>query len=362
MHDCPTPNGPQTPRRRGAPSGRTPRRSHGRNFNWGAARIGPTPVRTARPAPDVAPWRLLSVDQVVRELLTPRTVQRLDNAPAAKLPTLLRRDCDLGAAGRMRVWEHDGRCRVGARPAAHPGIELAWIETGEVHYQIGAARIAAGAGTVVVVPTWVEHVTTFEQPVRGIALQLDPGLVAEIGDAAAPASGAPRLEYGRAEPGSIPSLVTLLEREAARRESGWRIAADALVEAIVVQMLRAAPATREGRGARDARIAAALEAIESRYAEPLSVDDLARAAGMSRFHFSRLFREQIGEAPYQHLLRVRIGRALELLRNHRRSVTEAALEVGFQDLGRFSRLFRAQVGCLPSELRGKRASSDSFDA
>jgi transcriptional regulator GlxA family with amidase domain len=273
--------------------------------------------------------------------------------PSALRP-LLRRDCELGGVARLRVWEHDGSARIAARPAAHPGIELAWIDTGHVHYAVGSTEISAGPGAVVVVPTWAEHTTTFDTAVRGIALQLDPELVAEISDAAAPRSA--RLSAGQADPGTIPTLVTLLEREIARAAAGWRIAADALIEAIVVEMLRAAPGASDGRAARDARIAAAVDAIETRYAEPLSVDDLARAAGMSRFHFSRLFREQIGEAPYQHLLRIRIARAAELLRHHRRSVTEAALEVGFQDLGRFSRVFRAQIGCLPSAL-GRRTIS-----
>ncbi len=90
--------------------------------------------------------------------------------------------------------------------------------------------------------------------------------------------------------------------------------------------------------------------MESRYAEPLGVDDLSRIAGISRAHFSRRFREALGLSPYQYLQRVRIDRARELLgRGH--GVTEAALSVGYRDLGRFAQAFRRQVGCAPSELR-----------
>jgi transcriptional regulator GlxA family with amidase domain len=103
------------------------------------------------------------------------------------------------------------------------------------------------------------------------------------------------------------------------------------------------------------RVSLSLDHIHSAYAEPLTVDDLARSAGMSRFHFSRLFHEQVGDAPYRYLLRVRIARAAELLRGGRHSVTEAALAVGFQDLGRFRRLFRREIGCRPSEVARRSA-------
>jgi AraC-like DNA-binding protein len=130
-------------------------------------------------------------------------------------------------------------------------------------------------------------------------------------------------------------------------------------EAMIVYALRAGRREpRTIRRPRDPRIRAALDAMNARYAEPLTVDDLARAAAMSRFHFSRLFRDEVGEAPYQHLLRVRVARAAELLQNGRTSVTEAALAVGFHDFSRFSRTFRRFIGRLPVEVaRGSRMNA-----
>jgi len=93
--------------------------------------------------------------------------------------------------------------------------------------------------------------------------------------------------------------------------------------------------------------------MESHYAEPLGIADLSRAAGISRAHFSRRFRDALGLSPYQYLQRVRIHRARELLgRGH--GVTEAALSGGYRDLGRFAQAFRRHVGCAPSELRPRR--------
>lgn len=68
---------------------------------------------------------------------------------------------------------------------------------------------------------------------------------------------------------------------------------------------------------------------------------------MSRYHFSRRFRDEVGQSPYKFLVRMRVERAAERLRAGL-SVTEAAYEVGFAGLGRFSHAFRARFGVLPS--------------
>jgi AraC-like DNA-binding protein len=88
--------------------------------------------------------------------------------------------------------------------------------------------------------------------------------------------------------------------------------------------------------------------MHARYPEALTVDDLARAAGMSRFHFSRRFRDEVEQSPYGSLLQLRLTKAAALLRRRSCSVTEAALSVGFNDVSRFSRMFRRTYGVLPS--------------
>jgi AraC family transcriptional regulator len=124
------------------------------------------------------------------------------------------------------------------------------------------------------------------------------------------------------------------------------LAAETLSEALLVEVLRSTPVAPGG--GRDPRIRRAIELIEARYAEALGIDELSREAGMSRFHFSRQFRAQTGQSPYRFLLATRVRRAAALLAGGRASVTEAALEVGFTDLGRFAAAFRRELGCAPS--------------
>lgn len=95
----------------------------------------------------------------------------------------------------------------------------------------------------------------------------------------------------------------------------------------------------------------ALDLIESRFAEPISLDDAARAASYSRCHFSKLFREQTGVGFVAYLTRVRVRRASELLARSRMPVTEVALEAGFNDLSHFERVFRAHLHRSPTAFR-----------
>jgi AraC family transcriptional regulator len=136
-----------------------------------------------------------------------------------------------------------------------------------------------------------------------------------------------------------------------RGDRGALLAADAMIEAILVSVLRprAIAAVSDGpRPPRDPAIAAAVRFIDAAYAEPLTVESIAKSARMSRFHFSRRFRDATGRSPYRYLQDVRLGRAAELLRRGRHGVTEAALSVGFTDPSRFARAFRAKFGASPA--------------
>ncbi|MCK9868626.1 helix-turn-helix transcriptional regulator [Nocardiopsis dassonvillei] len=108
---------------------------------------------------------------------------------------------------------------------------------------------------------------------------------------------------------------------------------------------------------RNRRLLRARDAMDRRFAEPLDVPGLARVALMSPAHFSRSFRAVFGETPHRYLQRRRMERAMALLRETDRSVTDIALAVGFDSLGTFSRTFLAVVGSPPSRYRGQAAAA-----
>jgi AraC-like DNA-binding protein len=107
---------------------------------------------------------------------------------------------------------------------------------------------------------------------------------------------------------------------------------------------------------RNRRMLRARDTIDRSFAAPLDVAALARVAHVSPAHFSRQFRAVFGETPHRYLQRRRIERAMELLRDTDRPVTDICLDGGFASLGTFSRTFSALVGESPSAYR-KRAQA-----
>ena len=95
----------------------------------------------------------------------------------------------------------------------------------------------------------------------------------------------------------------------------------------------------------------AKDLADARYFEPLTVDDLARAARLSRAHFSREFRREFGESPHAYLLTRRLERAASLLRATDRSVAEICFAVGLQSVGSFTSSFSRTYGISPSAYR-----------
>jgi AraC-like DNA-binding protein len=95
----------------------------------------------------------------------------------------------------------------------------------------------------------------------------------------------------------------------------------------------------------------AKDLADAQYFEPLGVDDLARAAGFSRAHFSREFRRTFGESPHAYLLTRRMGRAAALLRNTDYSVARICFDVGLQSVGSFTTSFTRTYGVSPTAYR-----------
>ncbi len=139
-------------------------------------------------------------------------------------------------------------------------------------------------------------------------------------------------------------------RTALRGELGSPFAASALAYRWLMLMLDAAP-----RKERASPHAPALERVrryaEERFVEPLGVDDLAKVAGFSRFHFTRLFTAHVGSSPTAWLVELRVKEAARLLRETRLPLKEIAVRSGFKDSGYLGKVFLARTGQPPGSYR-----------
>jgi AraC-like DNA-binding protein len=97
----------------------------------------------------------------------------------------------------------------------------------------------------------------------------------------------------------------------------------------------------------------ARDAMDRTYAQALDIPSLAQVASVSEAHFIRTFRATFGETPHRYLQRRRVERAMFLLRETERNITDICLDVGFVSLGTFSRTFRDIVGVNPTDYRAR---------
>jgi len=95
----------------------------------------------------------------------------------------------------------------------------------------------------------------------------------------------------------------------------------------------------------------AKDLADHRFAEQIDVDDMASAAGLSRAHFSREFKQAFGVSPHAYLLTRRLERAAALLRTTDRTVIEICLDVGLQSVGSFTTSFKRTYGKTPAQYR-----------
>jgi AraC-like DNA-binding protein len=103
----------------------------------------------------------------------------------------------------------------------------------------------------------------------------------------------------------------------------------------------------------DRHLLRAKDLADGRYFDPLDVDDLAYAAGLSRAHFSREFRRAFGESPHTYLLTRRLERAAAMLRATDRSVADICFSVGSQSVGSFTTSFTRTYGISPTAYRAQ---------
>jgi AraC family transcriptional regulator len=100
-----------------------------------------------------------------------------------------------------------------------------------------------------------------------------------------------------------------------------------------------------------ARVSDVVRYLDENFSAPVSIEDQAMLAGLSRFHFLRTFRRAVGATPHQYLLRRRLRQAAECLATTADPVTQICFDAGFGDLSNFNRTFRSEFKATPREFR-----------
>ena len=254
--------------------------------------------------------------------------------------------------GQMRVF--DFRCAAGPgdRPYAEVfrGHSVAFVRRGSFGCRTRGRQHELVAGAVLVGSPGEEYMCTHEHHLCGdecLSFHLSPELAESLG------GDGRTWRVGALPP--LPGLMVLGELAQAAAEGCSDVGVDEAglwFAARFVELVSGHAHTLRAAPARDRRraVEAALW-LEAHAAQPLALEDAAREAGLSPFHFLRLFSGVLGVSPHQYLVRARLRRAARLLADEERAVTDIAYEVGFGDLSNFVRSFRRAAGVSPTGFR-----------
>jgi AraC-like DNA-binding protein len=160
-----------------------------------------------------------------------------------------------------------------------------------------------------------------------------------------------RLRLSLGELATVQGMVDELERELAKRQPGYEFQSMALFMQIVGGLSRAYSRTKSADSRALLRCAEAIAHLESHFAEPVNLDQLADLAHMSKRSFIRLFQAATGNPPIARLIQLRLSFAVKLLRHTDKTITEIAYEAGFNDSNYFARQFRKVIGLSPRTYR-----------
>ena len=149
----------------------------------------------------------------------------------------------------------------------------------------------------------------------------------------------------------VEALVDSLDRELRERAPGFQFMASTLFMQILGHLCRCFSQKEAHDSQSLLLLGKVISHIEGSYAEAISLEDLCATAHMSKSTLLRHFRRALGCSPIGYLVRVRITKASELLRQARLSTTQVAFRAGFSDSNYFSRQFRRVMGCSPREFR-----------
>lgn len=248
----------------------------------------------------------------------------------------------------------------------HEHLEFLYIVSGEASIECGSSMITAKAGDLVVVNSNELHYGISQSShLFYYALIADISLLHSQSIDAAETKFITPITQNRlllrnhisGDSKAAACMLTIIQ-ELENREFGYELAIKSELYRLLTLLLRSHVATvltqdeYAERMKNVERFAPVFQYIEERYKDELSVDLLAQMASLSRFHFSRLFKELSGRTVIEYITATRLDKADYLLRHSPLTVSEVAAATGFNDIYYFSRTFKKHKRVAPSSLRG----------
>lgn len=255
-------------------------------------------------------------------------------------------------SGTLSVIDYRCTARPGDRPVTelHEEYSLSYVRRGSFGYHSRGKSFELVPGSVLIGYPGDEFMCTHEHHACGdecLSFRLSRSLVDMVGGTRAV------WRSGCMPP--LPQLMVLGELAQAAALGRSDFGLDEIGIFLAARLAQVAgEKTRKSQAANPLDRRRAVETalwIDAHAHQPLDLDATAREAGLSSFHFLRIFGKVLGVTPHQYLIRARLRRAAGLLAQHSLSITDVALEAGFADLSNFVRTFHRAAGVSPRGFR-----------
>lgn len=272
--------------------------------------------------------------------------------------------------GRIIIRMYHSTAEPGLRPYRehhHTECEISAILEGSCEWQVRRRPLQCRSGDVLLFGSDEEHYITsigHEAPLKILNLQFEPRFIWSAGNDLYDArylgiflnhepDFSNRLEGAAAQ--QVSALLLQIQREFRQALPEYQLIVKAELLLLLGQLgrhfshLLEAPSTPSAHYLH--QLEKALNYIDTNLTRELTLNQIAQAAGMSRSHFSAVFKSMNGVTAWDYITNKRIELALHLLRQGRLSITQIALECGFNTMANFNRSFKKVTHCTPSEYK-----------
>jgi AraC family transcriptional regulator len=213
-------------------------------------------------------------------------------------------------------------------------------------------------GNMVVVPATVQHQANWSEENTFTLLFLEPAHLTQVAHESIDLDRVELIpQFARLDP-LIHQIGVSLSAELESPGLSDRLFVDALTTALSIHILRSyasrpQPLHEYTGGLSQRKLQQAIDYINTYLGEDLSLEAIAQTLGMSQYYFARLFKQSMGIAPYQYVIRQRVERAKQLLKQPELSISDIALQCGFASQGHLNLHFKRIVGATPRAFRNQ---------
>jgi AraC family transcriptional regulator len=252
----------------------------------------------------------------------------------------------------LSVYEYRCTAGPGDRPftESHEAYALSYVRKGSFGCRKRGRSYELVTGSLLVGYPGDEYMCTHEHHGEGdecLSFQFAPEFI--------DAMGGPQASWRQGAVAPLAELMVVAELAQAVVEGASELGLDEIGASLTAKFLRLTAAERGTEPRRnDSDRRRAVEAahwIDRNSSDDIRLGEAAQAAGLSPYHFLRIFSDALGVTPHQYLIRSRLRRAARLLAEEERAITDIALDVGFADLSNFVRSFRRAAGVSPRGFR-----------